>query len=120
MITRNNLQDVIRTIDVRDQNRIRKSTKEYVVLILHTFNVGSYVQVILTDDYNRYKNVSSNGNCILSIDDPCFSYILTCSCCRFMEKQTFYPNEIEKTYCKVARMVVGNGGISNCTNWRLK
>ena len=37
--------------------------------MLHVFNAYSYVSVILTNDYNRYKNVSYNGNLILELSN---------------------------------------------------
>ena len=53
-------------ISDKDRKRINNNWNyEYVVLELHTFNVGSYVTIKLTNDYNRYKNVSDNGNAIL-------------------------------------------------------
>ena len=69
MINRDNLKDVLRLISKKDIKRIKKSDKEFIVLILHVFNVGGYVSVILTNDYNRYKNVSCNGNCILELSN---------------------------------------------------
>lgn len=69
MITRDNFKDVLKLISQKDIKRIKKSDKEYIVLMFHVFNVGSYVSVILTNDYNRYKNVSYNGNCILELSN---------------------------------------------------
>lgn len=69
MITRDNFKYVLKLISKKDIKRIKKSNKEYIVLMLHVFNVGSYVSVILTNDYNRYKNVSYNGNCILELSN---------------------------------------------------
>ena len=65
MITKDNLKDVINSLSEKDKKRVLNSSKEFTVLYLHTFNVGSYVTIRLTDDYNRYKNVSYNGNAIL-------------------------------------------------------
>ena len=65
MITRENYKTVINMIDDKDYDRLKKTDKEYIVLSLHTFNVGSYVSIKLTDDFNRYKNVSNNGDVIL-------------------------------------------------------
>ena len=65
MITRDNLKDVINSISDKDKKRVLNSNKEFTVLYLHVFNVGSYVTIRLTDDYNRYKNVSYNGDAIL-------------------------------------------------------
>jgi len=67
MITRQNLPEILQLISSKDIKRIKDSNKEYVVLYLHTFNVGSYVSIKLTDNLHRYQNVSNNGNCILSI-----------------------------------------------------
>ena len=65
MITKENLKDVLNSLSDKDKKRVLNSSKEYTVLYLHTFNVGSYVTVRLTDDYNRYKNVSYNGDALL-------------------------------------------------------
>ena len=69
MITIDNFNDVLKLISKKDIKRIKKSDKEYIVLMLHVFNVGAYVSVILTNDFNRYKNVSYNGNCILELNN---------------------------------------------------
>ena len=69
MITRENLKDVINSLSDSAKKRILNSSKEYVVLYLHVFNVGSYVTIRLTDDYRRYINVSNNGNAILCTQD---------------------------------------------------
>ena len=75
MITKNNLNDVINQINPKDKKRIAITNKDYIVLELHCFNVGSVTKVILTNDYNRYKNVSNDGNCILESNDVCFNGI---------------------------------------------
>ena len=69
MITIDNLKEVINSLDVKDLNRIKNSTKEYVVLYLHTFNVGSYATVKLTNNCHLYRNVSHNGNVILDLSE---------------------------------------------------
>lgn len=76
MITHDNIQDVVNSISNKDKKRIKNNTQyEYIVLYLSIFNVGSFVSIRLTNDYNRYQNVSNNGNCILSIDDDIFKSI---------------------------------------------
>ena len=65
MITRNNLKNIINLINDKDKKRVLNSNKEFTVLYLHVFNTGSYATVRLTNDYNRYKNVSNNGGAIL-------------------------------------------------------
>ena len=75
MITRENIQDVIDQISLKDKKRIHNTNKEYIVLLLHCFNAFSITQVILTNDLNKYKNVSKDGNCVLQSDDPIFSSI---------------------------------------------
>ena len=65
MITRENFREVVLQLDKKTKKRILETDKEYCVLYLHVFNVGSYTTARLTDDYNRYKNVSNNGNAIL-------------------------------------------------------
>ena len=69
MITRENLRDIIKSLSNSAKKRILNSSKEYVVLYLHVFNTGSYVTIRLTDNYNRYKNVSKNGNVILYTEE---------------------------------------------------
>ena len=69
MITRDNLKEVINTLNAKDLNRIKNSTKEYAVIYLHLFNIGSYATIKLTNNYDRYKNVSNNGDVILELSD---------------------------------------------------
>jgi len=69
MITRNNLRDVVNSLSEKDKKRILNSDKEFTVLYLHIFNTGCYVTVRLTNDYDRYKNVSNSGNVILYTEE---------------------------------------------------
>ena len=69
MITRENFKEVILQLSDKDKKRILNSDKEYCVLYLSFFNVGSVTTCTLTDNYNRYKNVSSNGDAILETDE---------------------------------------------------
>ena len=69
MITRDNLNDVINSLSEKDKKRVLNSNKEFTVLYLHVFNTGGYVTIRLTDDYNRYKNVSNNGDAILYTEE---------------------------------------------------
>ena len=69
MITKNNLQEVINLLSKKDKKRVLNSNKEYAVLYLHTFNSGSYTTIRLTDDFNRYKNVSNFGDAILYVEE---------------------------------------------------
>ena len=64
MITSQNLSETVNLLNEDDKQRILKSQKEFVVLFLHIFNTGSYTTAILTDNLNRFKNVSDNGNAI--------------------------------------------------------
>lgn len=65
MITPENYKEVINSLSNKDKKRLKNTDKEFCVLSLHVFNVGSYATMRLTNDYNRYKNVSDNGNVIL-------------------------------------------------------
>ena len=69
MITKENLSDVINSLSDSAKKRILNSSKEYVVLYLHTFNSGSYATIRLTNDFNRYKNVSNFGDAILYVEE---------------------------------------------------
>ncbi len=69
MITKENFSKVVSMIDNKDKKRIRNSDKEYVVLYLHMVNSGAWVTIKLTNDYNKYENVSNDGNCILELED---------------------------------------------------
>lgn len=69
MITRENLRDVIDSLDQKTKKRILSSEKHYVVLTLHVFNVGAYATARLTNDYGRYQHAWKHGNCILCIED---------------------------------------------------
>jgi len=66
MITMDNLKEVINQISSKDKKRIWSSDKEYCVIELHCFNVGSFTKIKLANNYNRYKNVCRSGNAILS------------------------------------------------------
>jgi len=70
MITKDNLKEVINMIEDKDKKRILENyIYEYVILELHAFNAYSFVSIKLSNDYNRYKNVSYNGNCILDVGE---------------------------------------------------
>lgn len=69
MITRENLREVIDSLDDKTKKRILSSEKYYVVLTLHVFNVGAYATARLTNDYGRYQHAWKRGNCILCIED---------------------------------------------------
>lgn len=69
MITRENLREVIDSLDQKTKKRILSSEKRYVVLTLHISNVGAYATARLTNDYGRYKHAWKHGNCILCIED---------------------------------------------------
>ena len=69
MITQDNLDEVVAQMSSRDKAKVKYSDKEYCVLYLSIFNVGSTTTIRLTDDYNRYKNVSKDGNCLLERED---------------------------------------------------
>ena len=70
MITRENIEEVILSLDAKTKKRILKAqySKEYCVLELHVFNASSFATAIVTNDYNRYQNVSNSGGAILSTD----------------------------------------------------
>ena len=69
MITRENFHSVLSLITDKDKKRLLNTDKEFVVIYLHTFNVGSVVTITLTNNFNRYKNVSNNGDCILYCEE---------------------------------------------------
>jgi len=69
MITRDNLKEVIEQLPEKDTRRLVGTQKEYAVLSLHVSNAGSATTLRLTNDFNRYKNVSNNGDCILAVED---------------------------------------------------
>lgn len=70
MITKDNLLDVLAQISAKDKKRIIENfDKEYIVIWLHIFNIGSYVTIRLTNDFSRYQNVSKDGNAILYAEE---------------------------------------------------
>jgi len=71
MITRDNLLSVLSQLSDKDKKRLRNTNKDYVVLELEVFNVSSYITMTLTNNYNRYKNISKIGGCIIDIEDNC-------------------------------------------------
>jgi len=61
--------ELLQELNKKELKRILKSSKEYLVLDAHVFNVGAVVRPILTNDYNKYKNIGRDGySCILYID----------------------------------------------------
>ena len=69
MITRENFKDVLKSLSDKDKKRVLNSYKEFTVLYLYIFNTGCRVTIRLTNDYNRYKNVSNNGSAILYTEE---------------------------------------------------
>ncbi len=69
MITRDNLKEVINQLPENRKRAIKSTRKEYIVLELHVFNSGSFTTCIITNNFDRYKNVSNYGNCILYAED---------------------------------------------------
>lgn len=69
MITRDNLHEVIASMSDRDKRRVLNSRKSHVVLKLRVTNSSCVVHVTITNDEDRYRNVSYYGDCILTIDE---------------------------------------------------
>lgn len=69
MITIDNLYEVIASMTERDKRRVLNSRKSHVVLKLHVTNSSHSVHVTITNDEDRYRNVSYYGDCILTIDE---------------------------------------------------
>ena len=69
MITKENFREVIQNLPAREKDRIMKTDKEYLVIKMTVFNAGYTLNCHLTNDYDIYKNVSSQGNCILSVQE---------------------------------------------------
>jgi hypothetical protein len=64
-----NLMGLLQDLNKKELTRIIKSYKEYLVLNVSVFNVGAVVRPILTNDYNKYKNIGRDGySCILPLD----------------------------------------------------
>ena len=61
MITPENLQEVIKMIDLNDRNHIKRSNSEYAVLTLVSFNAGSYVTVTTIDIPSLCQEDLDNG-----------------------------------------------------------
>ena len=68
MITPENLREVLNGLTSNAKNRIKHTSKRYVVLEHHVSNTGSYATIKLTDNFVRYRNVSNKGNRILCVD----------------------------------------------------
>lgn len=76
MITYENIQEVVNMITPKDRKRMQNTSKEYIVLYLSYSNCCAWVTITLTNDFNRYKNVANNGNCILELEDAIFDHII--------------------------------------------
>lgn len=75
MITQDNIIEVVTQLSDKDKKRLANTNKEFAVLYLHIFNVGSYTSLRLTNDFLRYQYASKEGNCILETSDPIFKNI---------------------------------------------
>jgi len=69
MITSDNISEVVGQLSGKNKKRLRNTSKEYAVLLLSVSNTCSWTSLTLTNDYDRYKNVSDDGDCILEVDD---------------------------------------------------
>lgn len=72
MITRDNLPEVIKKITPQDEERIRNSSKDYVILNLHIFNAGSVLEVSLTRNVygnKKIREAEANGGCLLETNE---------------------------------------------------
>ena len=68
MITPENLREVLNGLTSNAINRIKHTSKKYVVLEHHVSNTGAYATIKLTDNFMRYRNASNNGNRIICIE----------------------------------------------------
>jgi len=63
------MMEMLKELSTKELKRILKSSKEYLVLDAHVFNVGAVVKPILTNNYEKYKNISDDGySLILYLD----------------------------------------------------
>lgn len=69
MITRDNLSELLNSLPQRKKDYILRSSKEYCVLLLFVSNAGYFLRVKLTDNFERYQNVSDNGDAILETQE---------------------------------------------------
>ncbi len=74
MITYDNINLIINEIKSdykykKVYNRILNSNKEFIVLEVFCTNTGHSIFVKLTDNYDRYKNISNSGGVILCLDE---------------------------------------------------
>ena len=71
MITRENFRYVVESLSDKDKRKIINNvhTKEYCVLDIRTTNCGMSSYASVTNDYNKYKNVYKNGNCIVYLKE---------------------------------------------------
>lgn len=69
MITSDNFNEVVLSLNEEEKQRIIGSDKEYCVLFLSIFNAGSVVNCVLTNNFTRYQNVSNDGDAIVEISE---------------------------------------------------
>jgi hypothetical protein len=63
------MMEMLQELSIKELKRILKSSKEYLVLDAYVFNVGAVVKPILTNNYEKYKNISDDGySLILYLD----------------------------------------------------
>lgn len=57
MLTHENFeQSLNELLSIKDKNRVIKSNKEFCIITLHTFNVGSIMTIRLTNTYKECEH----------------------------------------------------------------
>lgn len=70
MITRDNLNEVVRLLDKRQINKIANTDKEYVYLDLFLTNSIASVSITCTNNLNKYNNIArKTGNILFDTVD---------------------------------------------------
>jgi hypothetical protein len=70
MITRDNLNEVVRLLTKKQVNKIASTDKEYVYLDLFLTNSIASVSITCTNDFNKYNNFArKTGNILFDTVD---------------------------------------------------
>jgi hypothetical protein len=70
MITRDNLNEVVRLLTKKQINKIKNTNKEYIYLDLFLTNSIASVSITCTNNFNRYNNLAcKTGNVLFDTVD---------------------------------------------------
>lgn len=101
------LEDRLNDLKISDLLKIYNSNKNYIFFDISVFNVGTKINIILTDNYNKYSNYIENNyngyDTILENNSGLFYTVEEILCKKFLSEDLsklskFKFNQLKKIY----------------------